>query len=62
VMVLLLPSEHVGSALPLSLPSQRLKGVVMPLGKGSVAVLASEAEPLEPLRKRIAAAVQWTTT
>jgi Protein of unknown function (DUF3379) len=61
VMVLLLPSEHLASAVPLELPGERLKGVVMPLGKGAVAVLGSDAEPLEPLRKRIAAAVQWTT-
>jgi hypothetical protein len=32
----------------------------MPLGDGSVAVMGDAGEPLEPIRERIAAAVEWS--
>jgi hypothetical protein len=61
VMLLLFSSEPVERQLPLALPQQGLHGVVMPLAGGSVAVLGTDAEPLEPLRARVNAAVQWGT-
>lgn len=61
VMVLLLPGEELGSQRAFTLPSARLKGILIPLGKGTVAVLGTDQEPLEPLRERVSAAVHWRT-
>jgi len=60
VMLLLLPHERVTKLLPLALPEEGLLGVIMPLGDGSVAVMGNAGEPMEPIRERIAAAVEWS--
>lgn len=60
VMLLLLPHEEVAEALPLSLPEEGLEGVILPVGEGSVAVLGTDGEPLEPIRQQVADAVEWS--
>lgn len=60
IMLLLLPHESVTDPVPLELPEEGLSGVIVPLGEGSVAVMGEEGEPLEPIRERLAAAVEWS--
>lgn len=60
IMLLLLPHERVTEPVPLELPEEGLSGVIVPLGEGSVAVMGEEGEPLELIRERLAAAVEWS--
>lgn len=61
VMVLLLPRDTLAEAVPLGLPDEGLRGVIVPLGQGSVAILAEEEEPLEALRREVVQSVEWAT-
>jgi hypothetical protein len=61
IMVLLLPRQHLDRDLPLALPAEGLKGVLVPFGKGSIALLGEDGEPIEALRERMPGAVRWTT-
>jgi len=60
VMVLLLRHEPLDEPLPLDMPDEGLRGTIIPLGEGSVAVLGADAEPLGPLRQRVMGAVEWS--
>lgn len=60
VMLLLLPHESVAEPLPLDLPEEGLQGVILPVGAGSIAVLGTDGEPLEPIRQRISDSVEWS--
>ena len=60
VMLLLLPHERVMSPVPIDLPEEGLRGVILPVGDGSVAVLGTDAESLEPISQRVADAVEWS--
>ena len=60
IMLLLLPHERVTEPVPLELPEEGFSGVIVPLGEGSVAVMGEEGEPLELIRERLAAAVEWS--
>ena len=60
VMLLLLPHESVQAPLPLDLPGEGLRGVILPVGDGSVAVLGTDGEPLEPLSQRVSESVEWS--
>ena len=59
-MLLLLPHESVAEPLPLDLPEEGLQGVILPVGAGSIAVLGTDGEPLEPIRQRISDSVEWS--
>ncbi len=60
VMLLLLPHERVTEPVPLELPAEGLSGEIMPLGEGSVAVMGEPGEPMEAIRERLAATVEWS--
>ncbi len=60
VMMLLLPHERVTEPVPLELPAEGLSGEIMPLGEGSVAVMGESGEPMEAIRERLAATVEWS--
>lgn len=60
VMLLLLPHERVTEAVPLALPAEGLSGEIMPLGEGSIAVMGEPGEPMEAIRERLEATVEWS--
>ncbi len=60
VMLLLLPHEQIAGPLPLDLPEEGLRGVLLPVGEGSIAILGEDSESIEPIRERIADAVEWS--
>jgi hypothetical protein len=59
VMVLLLSREGVAESLPLDLPDEGLRGLIMPLDEGSIAILGHDEESLESLQQDVADAVEW---
>lgn len=59
IMVVLLPGRRVDQPVPFQLASRGLVGRIVPAGDGSIAILADEHEPLEPLERRLIAAVNW---
>ena len=61
VMVMLLPAEEIGKPMRLKVVEEDLEGMVMPHGQGSIAILATEGEAMEPLQKAISRAVEWST-
>ena len=60
VMLVLLPQESISEPLPLDLPEQGLQGVILPVGGGSVAVLGTDGEAMEPIRQRVSDALEWS--
>ena len=60
IMVLLLPDEAVDGPEPIAIPEQGLAGVIVPHGAGSIAILGSADEPMEPVQKDLVAAVEWS--
>jgi hypothetical protein len=61
IMVLLLPREHLSAPLPLELPEDGLRGELLPLDSGSVAILGAADESFESVRQAVTDAVEWTT-
>lgn len=59
VTILLMPEEHVSEATPIDGVS--VKGVILPVGKGSVAIIGDREEQLEPIQKNVVNSVAWTT-
>lgn len=59
IMVVLFPNRRVDRPVPFQLASHGLRGRIVPAGDGSIAILADELEPLEPLGRRLVAAVSW---
>lgn len=60
IMVLLLPDEAVQSAELVTIPEQSLEGVIVPHGRGSVAILGHAAEPMQPVQQNLLDAVEWS--
>lgn len=60
VMLLLLPGEQISRPVSLDMPEEGLRGVILPLGRGSVAVLGKDGEPLEPIGERVRDAIEWS--
>jgi len=59
VTILLMPEESVSEATPIDGVS--VKGVILPVGKGSVAIIGDREEQLEPIQKNVVNSVAWTT-
>jgi hypothetical protein len=59
VTILLMPEEPVAEAI--SLEGEHVHGVIVPVGGGSIAIIANRAEPLEPFRQNAIESVTWTT-
>ena len=60
VMILLLPEEAVDGIEAVTLEEEGLSGVIVPHGRGSVAILGAAAEPMAPLQKSLVNAVEWS--
>jgi len=59
ITLLLLPDELVDRALPLE--GDGVSGVVLPVGRGSIAIIGEREEPLRGISQRVANAVKWTS-
>lgn len=57
VTLLLLP--HVSVATATAFEEDGFKGTIVPVGKGSVAIIGSETEPLDAVEKLVSSAVAW---
>jgi len=59
VTVLLMPHEKIAEAMPVE--GINVKGVILPVGDGSVAIIGEREERLGPIEQQIVNAVTWTT-
>jgi hypothetical protein len=59
VTILLMPEENIAEATPLD--GDNVKGVILPVGKGSIAIIGDREEPLELIQKNVINSVSWTT-
>ena len=59
VTVLLLPDEMIDAAV--TLEGEGIRGVILPVGNGSIAIIGERDEPLEVIEKRVVDSVQWKT-
>jgi hypothetical protein len=59
VTILLMPDEKVAEATPLD--GVNVKGVILPVGDGSIAIVGDRNEPLEAIKKYVVNSVTWTT-
>ena len=59
VTILLMPEERVAATIPLE--GEHVHGMIVPVGEGSIAIIANRAEPLEPVRQNVIESVTWTT-
>ena len=59
VTIILMPDEAVAEATPIDGTS--VKGVILPVGDGSIAIIGNRDEPLAPIQKNVVDSVTWTT-
>ena len=59
VTILLMPHEEVAEETPLD--GDSIKGVILPVGKGSIAIIGERDELLAPIQKNVVNSVTWTT-
>src|SRR5210317_2248057 len=51
VTILLMPDENIAETTPLD--GDNVKGVILPVGKGSIAIIGDREEPLELIQKNV---------
>ena len=59
VTILLMPEEPVAAAT--TLDGENVHGVILPVGDGSIAIIGTRNEPLEPIRQQVIESVTWIT-
>jgi hypothetical protein len=59
VTILLMPDETVSEAV--SLDGQNIRGVILPVGAGSIAIIGAREEKLERIEKSVVNSVMWST-
>ena len=59
VTLLLMPEERV--AAPESFTGESIKGVILPVGSGSIALFGAPDEALERIEQRVLDSVTWST-
>ena len=59
ITILLMPDERVSESTPID--GGNIKGVILPVGRGSIAIVGSRDEPLELIKKNVVDSVTWTT-
>jgi hypothetical protein len=59
VTILLMPDEEVAAAQ--ALDGDSVHGVILPVGKGSVAIIGAREESLERIEKSVLSSVAWST-
>ena len=58
VTLLLMPEEHVGEAE--AIEGQSLRGVILPVGEGSIAIVGDREEDLGRIQKQVVDSVTWS--
>ncbi|MFQ5982989.1 MAG: DUF3379 family protein [Woeseiaceae bacterium] len=58
VTILLMPHEMVD--MPIPLDGERIEGVILPVGDGSIAIIGDRGEPIDQLKTRVTETVQWS--
>jgi hypothetical protein len=58
VTLLLLPDEEIESAIPLH--GQNINGVILPVGKGSIAIVGGRDDPIRQIGNRVVDSVKWS--
>ena len=59
VTIILMPEEFVADITPLD--GDNVHGMIVPVGEGSIAIVGSREEALEPIRDNLIESVTWTT-
>ena len=59
VTILLMPEEPVAAVIPLE--GENVHGVILPVGDGSIAIIGSRGEPLDPIQQNVINSITWTT-
>ena len=59
VTILLMPEEKIAEAMPID--GNNVKGVILPVGDGSIAIVGDREEQLESIQKNVVNSVTWTT-
>lgn len=59
VTLLLMPDEKIDAAIDLN--GEHTNGVVLPVGKGSIAIIGSRGEPIAPITNNVLKSVAWET-
>ena len=59
VTILLMPDEEVDAAVELE--GESINGVILPVGKGSIAIIGEKDENLSPIQENLLNSVSWST-
>ena len=59
ITILLMREEEIAEVTPLD--GENVKGVILPVGNGSIAIIGDRDEVLEPIQKNVMNSVTWTT-
>jgi len=59
ITILLMPEEMIDAAVTLS--GEHVKGVILPVGNGSIAIIGELTERLEDVQQEVLNSVTWTT-
>jgi len=59
VTILLMPDERISAAVDLS--GEHIRGVLLPVGDGSIAIIGDRSERLAPIRDSVVNSVMWDT-
>ena len=59
VTILLMPDEKITEAMPLM--DERFEGVILPVGKGSIAIIGEHDEKLGEIQESVVNSVMWST-
>jgi len=59
VTIILMPDEAVDEETPID--GENIRGVILPVGNGSIAIVGDRDEQLEPIQKNVLNSVTWTT-
>jgi hypothetical protein len=57
VTILLMPDEYVAEAS--SIDGENIKGVILPIGKGSIAIIGDREERLDEIQEKVVDSVAW---
>ena len=59
ITILLMPEEKIDEVMPID--GNNVKGVILPVGDGSIAIVGDREEQLESIQKNVVKSVTWTT-
>ena len=59
ITILLMPHEYVAEAT--TLDGVNIKGIILPVGNGSIAIIGDHDEQLDPVKQNVLDSVMWST-